>query len=56
MADRRSDTFVLLRSERESEEILTMTWFCEKDHLTMTTTLYKVGFLLEKRFGADARR
>jgi hypothetical protein len=56
VADSRSDTVVLLRSERESEVILTMTWFCEKDHLIMTTTLYKVGFLLEKRFGVDARR
>jgi hypothetical protein len=33
-----------------------MTWFCEKDHLIMTTTLYEVEFLLEERFGVGARR
>src|SRR5258708_6224910 len=55
-ADRRSDTVVLLRSKRESEAILTTTWFCEKGCLIMTTTLYEVEFLLEERFCVGAGR
>jgi hypothetical protein len=56
VADGRSDTVVPLRSAHESEAILTMKEFYEKDHLIITTMLYEVEILLGKRFGVDVRR